>query len=240
MDSRTEELARNLEAVRAKITAAEKASGREPGSVRLLPVTKFHPAEDIARLHELGVTAVGENREQEAREKAHTLPGVEFHMIGQIQSKKANAVGRWASAVHSIDSLKLATGINRGIGLALERGDRVLTGERRESVPCFIQISADGDTARGGALKEDVPAIAEALLEGEHVQFAGLMVVPPLDANPARVFSQTRQYCDELAQKYGVELQLSAGMSGDMDVAIAHGSDCVRVGTDILGARPLA
>lgn len=240
MDSRTEELARNLQGVREKVARAEKAAGREPGSVTVLPVTKFHPAADIARLQELGITAVGENREQEAREKAHEIPDMEFHMIGQIQSKKANAVGRWASAVHSIDSLKLATGINRGIGLALERGDRVPVGRRREVVPCFIQVSADGDAARGGALRADVPRIAEELLAGEHVQFAGLMVVPPLDSDPAQVFAQTRAFCDELAQKFGVPLRMSAGMSADMDLAIANGSDCVRVGTDILGPRPLA
>ena len=108
-------------------------------------------------------------------------------MIGQIQSKKANSVARWASEVHSLDSLKLARGLDRGMALALERGDR--TGE---TLPCMVQLSYDGDTARGGAHLDDVPAIVEAVEESEYLELTGFMVVPPLDSQPREVFAQAR------------------------------------------------
>lgn len=226
---RIDELRAGLERVRARISEAEKNAGRQAGSVRLLPVTKFHPVSDVELLYELGITDVGENREQEARAKAEEYPQMRFHMIGQIQSKKANAVARWAAACHSVDSEKLAGRLDRGMELALERGDR-----STDQLECFIQLSADGDTARGGVTAEDVPAVAEAIQAAEHLQLAGIMVVPPLDEEPGPVFQRAR----ELADSLGEGMLLSAGMSADLEQAIAAGSDIVRVGTDILGARP--
>ena len=133
------QLRENLAAVRERIQSAERAAGRAPGSVQLLPVTKFHDVSVIRALAESGVTLVGENREQEARAKAEALhtDGVDcgIAMIGQIQSKKANAVARWASEVHSLDSVKLARGLDRGMALALERGDRHVDG-----LPCLLQV----------------------------------------------------------------------------------------------------
>ena len=105
MSDRKAQLEHNLSDTRAKIERLAAQSGRKPP--QLLPVTKFHPAADIALLAELGVTDVAENREQEARAKATELPQLRFHMIGQIQTKKANHVARWAASVHSLDSLKL-------------------------------------------------------------------------------------------------------------------------------------
>ena len=229
--ARIDTLRTNLQAVHERISAAEAAAGRTPGSVQLLPVTKFHPASDIALLRELGITDVGENREQEARDKFAQLSDMRFHMIGQIQSKKANAVARWAAACHSVDSAKLAHGLDRGMALALERGDR-----QTEILDCFIQISADGDAARGGVIHDEVPALADTVRELEHLRLLGLMVVPPLDAEPEAVFSRAR----ELADSLGESMLLSAGMSADLEMAIAAGSDIVRVGTDILGPRPEA
>lgn len=229
------DLARNLDTVRQQIRDAERAAGREEGSVALLPVTKFHPAERIIELASLGVVLVGENREQEARDKAAALEGrCGIAMIGQIQSKKANSVARWASEVHSLDSLKLAHGLDRGMALALERGDR--TGE---TLPCMVQLSYDGDTARGGAHLDDVPAIVAAVEESEHLEMAGFMVVPPLDSQPREVFAQARSLTDDYAAKLKRNLRLSAGMSGDFVDAIECGSDIVRVGTALLGPRPV-
>lgn len=139
--NRKEELQAGLERTRAQIEDFARAAGRE--APQLLPVTKFHPAGDVALLAELGVTDVAENREQEARAKAAELPAVRFHMIGQIQTKKANHVARWAHSVHSLDSAKLATALDRGVANAQESGDR------DAPLPVFIQVSADGDTARG-------------------------------------------------------------------------------------------
>lgn len=227
----------NLDRVLEGIHAAEQAAGRAPGSVQLLPVTKFHPVERIIELADRGFTLVGENREQEAREKAQALDGrCGIAMIGQIQSKKANAVARWAAEVHSLDSAKLARGLDRGVALALERGDR---GADADVLPCMIQLSADGDAARGGATADEVAEIVEAVEAAEHLTLTGFMVVPPLDADPARVFTEARSLTDAYAADLNRGLRLSAGMSGDFATAIACGSDIVRVGTGLLGPRPV-
>ena len=155
-------------------------------------------------------------------------------MIGQIQSKKANAVARWAAQVHSLDSVKLAHGLDRGMALALERGDRTT-----DTLPCLIQLSDDGDTARGGASYDDVPEIIEAVENSEHLRLDGFMVVPPLDADPETVFRRARALVDDTSAHLGRDLILSAGMSGDFETAIACGSDLVRVGTALLGPRPV-
>lgn len=229
------DLAKNLSTVRQQIRDAERAAGRKDGSVALLPVTKFHPVGRIEELASLGIALVGENREQEARDKAAVLEGrCGIAMIGQIQSKKANSVARWASEVHSLDSLKLAHGLDRGMALALERGDRT-----SKILPCMVQLSYDGDSARGGAHLDDVPAIVEAVEEFEHLEMAGFMVVPPLDSQPREVFTQARSLTDDYAAKLNRNLRLSAGMSGDFVDAIACGSDIVRVGTALLGPRPV-
>lgn len=229
-DTRREELAGNIARVQARIDAALLKAGREGERVQLLPVSKFHPADDLRRLVELGWPAVAENREQEARAKAAAVPEAQVHMIGQIQTKKANSVARWAAAVHSIDSEKLITGLERGMVLALARGERT-----NAVLPCFIQLSADGDTSRGGVAAADVEKLAAAVRESEHLKLAGVMCVPPLGADPGKVFSWAAGIRDGL----GEGLKLSAGMSGDLEAAICGGSDIVRVGTAIFGNRPL-
>ncbi len=236
--SRRDEIAANLAAVRGRIARAEEAAGREPGSVRLVPVTKFHPVDDVRILAELGVGLVGENREQEARAKATELAGegvdIGIAMIGQIQTKKANAVARWAAEVHSVDSVKLASGLDRGIALAVERGDRASA-----ELPCLVQISADGDSSRGGVPEDELGGVVDAVEGAGHLRLAGFMVVPPLDSDPVRVFAAARSLTDAHADAVGRPLLLSAGMSGDFEQAIACGSDIVRVGTGVLGKRPV-
>lgn len=229
--TRIEDLRSNLSAVRAHIDTAARTADREPGDVALLPVTKFHPATDLELLLELGVTDVAENREQEARAKAAAVPDMRIHMIGQIQTKKANAVARWAASVHSLDSVRLAEALDRGVALAVERGDRP-----DGVLPVFLQLSADGDTARGGVAEDNLPALVDAVRAAAHLELQGLMVVPPLGADPAPTFAHARMLCDRL----GPRMKLSAGMSADLEDAIAQGSDIVRVGTDVMGPRPLA
>lgn len=240
-EARRNEIAQKWRALQEEVQAAAERAGREPDSVRILPVTKFHPASDVAILAELGVKLVGENREQEARDKVEELGQAEipmnFAMIGQIQSKKANAVARWASEVHSVDSVKLANGLDRGMGLALERGDRTT-----DTLPCLIQLSFDDDASRGGVPHHDEELVAEvvAAVEGaEHLLFDGFMVVPPREVEPGEVFAASKSMRDAYASKLGRELRLSAGMSDDFEEAIAHGSTVVRVGTGLLGARPV-
>jgi len=183
----------------------------------------------------------GENREQEARGKTEELAeagvNVAFAMIGQIQSKKANAVARWASEVHSVDSVKLAEGLNRGMALALERGDRSM-----DTLPCLIQLSFDDDASRGGVPHDDELLVSEVVAsveDAEHLLFDGFMVVPPREVDAGEVFAASKSIRDSYAEKLGRDLRLSAGMSGDFEEAIAHGSTVVRVGTGLLGTRPV-
>ncbi|WJZ08132.1 YggS family pyridoxal phosphate-dependent enzyme [Corynebacterium glaucum] len=228
-------IADNLEHVQSQIREAERAAGRESGSVTLLPVSKFHPVEAIREVAARDITMVGENREQEAREKAAKLDDAcGIAMIGQIQSKKANSVARWASEVHSLDSVKLANGLDRGMSLALERGDRT-----SDTLPCLIQVSADGDTSRGGITREGLDELVAATEGAAHLRLKGFMVVPPLDAEPRAVFEELRSLTDEYSERVGRNLVLSAGMSGDFETAIACGSDIVRVGTAVFGPRPV-
>lgn len=227
-------LAVNLQAVRERINAVERACGREVGSVSLLPVSKFHPLEEVQAVADLGVTLVGENREQEAREKAAQLQHCGIAMIGQIQTKKANSVARWAAEVHSLDSAKLAHGLDRGMALALERGDRTSA-----ELPCLIQVSADGDASRGGIPASGLDELVDVVEQAEHLRFAGLMVVPPLGADARAVFSEVRSLVDAYSQRTGHSLAFSAGMSADFEEAIACGSDIVRVGTAVFGPRPV-
>lgn len=229
------QLQQNLEKITTLIDDATSHAGRAPNSVTLLPVTKYHPVEDIKVLQELGVTAVGENREQEARAKKAEIPGMDFHMIGQIQTKKANAVARWATAVHSVDSMRLAEALNRGVELALGRGERSV-----DKLSCFIQLSLDGDTSRGGVAAGDVLELAEYLNTATHLSLTGLMCVPPLGWESDRAFAQAKGILTGLEEHFDRTLEFSAGMSGDLGEAIRHGSTIVRVGTEILGTRPLA
>ncbi|MGJ4050534.1 YggS family pyridoxal phosphate-dependent enzyme [Corynebacterium macclintockiae] len=224
---RGQEIARNLARVRQRIAVA--------GGADLLPITKFHVAEDLRVLARLGVTAVGENREQEARDKHAQLAetGLQFHMVGQVQTKKANSVARWAAAVHTVDSLKLLNALDRGVGLALERGDR------DSALPVLLQFSADGDPQRGGAVEVDIDQLADAAAEAANLELRGLMTVPPLGADPAAVFARGRQLVERISDRVLGALVYSAGMSGDLEIAIAEGSTLVRVGTDIMGARPV-
>ncbi|KXU18047.1 YggS family pyridoxal phosphate enzyme [Corynebacterium sp. HMSC06D04] len=229
--TRKQQLQENLERTRADIAEIAKNAGRP--APELLPVTKFHPAADVALLAELGITDVAENREQEARAKAAELPQMCFHMIGQIQTKKANHVARWAQSVHSLDTEKLARALDRGVGNALQAG------EREGKLPVFIQLSHDGDTARGGVAYADVDELVGLVEDLDNLELRGFMVVPPLDADPVEVFARVRKLCDEVSGRLGRKLLMSAGMSADMAVAIAAGSDIVRVGTGIMGPRPL-
>ncbi len=220
------ELARRLREVRQRVAVA--------GGADLLPITKFHPVEAVQALAEFGVGAVGENREQEAKAKHDVVAGrLEIHMVGQIQTKKANSVARWAAAVHTVDSAKLLQALERGAGLALERGDR------HEKLPVLLQFSADGDPQRGGAVAEDIDALADEVAQCENLELRGLMTVPPFCLDAAEVFARGRKLVDSIADRVVGVPVYSAGMSQDLEIAIAEGSTLVRVGTDIMGPRPV-
>lgn len=237
-DSRSAELAARLVSTRERIETAIAAAGRLD-EVDLVVVTKFHPVADVVRLARLGVRDLGENRVQEAAAKAADLAAhepelaatVRWNMVGHIQSNKAAAVAGWADRVHSVDSVKVANGLDRGRARAQEERDGV------GPLPVLLQLSLDGDTSRGGVARADLAALAAHVADREYLTLAGLMVVPPLEGEAEAHFEDAAKVYAQLRADHPEADTFSAGMSGDLESAIAAGSTCVRVGTAILGTR---
>ncbi|WP_141013794.1 YggS family pyridoxal phosphate-dependent enzyme [Nocardioides sambongensis] len=231
-DVRRSELADNLAAVRERIDAATRAAGRTD-EVALTVVTKFFPADDVAALASLGVVDVGENRHQEAEGKHAAcleagVGGLRWHFIGGLQSNKAAAVARWADVVESIDRPKLVGALDRGAA------------ERDAPLDVLLQVSLDppGRDQRAGVEAADLAGLAARVEAAEHLRLRGLMAVAPLGEEPEPAFGRLATIRSEfLADHPGADL-LSAGMSGDLEAAIAHGATHVRVGTAVLGSRP--
>ncbi len=234
---RRAELAERLAAVRARIDAACAAAGRRPEDVALLAVTKTVPAADVALLLDLGLTEFGENRVQEAAAKvaevAALRPGARWHLVGGLQRNKARAAERWADRVESVDSVRLADALDAAARRRLDTGDR----ERPLSV--LVQYSVDGDPERGGAPIGDLLPLAEHVVSCAGLQLDGLMAVAPRGVDPERAFADVAAAAERLRTAFPQASTLSAGMSGDLEAAIGHGSDVVRVGTALVGERPL-
>lgn len=234
-DPRTAQLGQRLAEVRQRIAEATAAAGRTDDPPRLIVVTKFHPAEDIRRLAELGVSDFGENRDQEASEKAALLAGldVKWHFVGQLQSKKAKTVVRYAHAVHSVDRPQLIEALARAMAAEQERSGR-------GSLDCFLQVSLDETPGshRGGAAADDVPMLADQLEEAAGLRLAGVMAVAPLGADPDRAFARLQGISAGLRAGHPSAVGISAGMSQDLEAAIRFGATHLRIGSDILGSRP--
>jgi pyridoxal phosphate enzyme (YggS family) len=228
--ARRAEVAANLDAVRRRIADACRASGREPDSVGLVVVTKFFPASDVRLLAELGVRDVGENRHQEAAAKAAECAdlGLRWHFIGGLQSNKAAAVAGYADVVESVDRLKLVAGLQRG---AHDRG---------RPVDVLLQVSLDpADAAnRSGVDPLGLGELAAAVEEAGSLRLRGLMAVAPLGEDPDRAFARLAEIREDFVATHPEARQLSAGMSGDLDAAVARGATHVRVGSAVLGPRP--
>jgi PLP dependent protein len=233
--ARMAELAQGLAAVQRRIESAVEASGRRGQPPTLIVVTKFHPAADIRRLAALGVHDVGENRDQEASSKAAELAGLglNWHFVGQLQSKKAKSVAKYAHAIHSVDRLALVDGLERAIVAEQER-----TG--RGPLECFIQVSLDDDAGahRGGAAPAEVPFLAERLAAAVGLELAGVMAVAPLGASPEAAFEKLAAISATLVTEHPHATAISAGMSQDLEAAIRFGATHLRIGSDILGSRP--
>jgi pyridoxal phosphate enzyme (YggS family) len=243
---RESELAASLAAVRERLAHAAQAAGRNAADITVLPVTKFFPASDVRILYGLGCRDFAESREQEGSQKASEIgtdlaaeladDRVRWHMVGRIQRNKARAITRWAYAAHSVDSAKLITALNRGAGEAMAEG------ARSAPLRVYLQLSLDGDVDRGG-IDVDQPDLIDELCaavdSAEALQFVGLMGIPPLGADAASAFTRLQSEWERVQKNYPQRLELSAGMSGDLESAVEHGSTCVRVGTALLGRRPL-
>jgi PLP dependent protein len=236
---RREELAKRLAAVRERIDAACVAAGRDPGSVELLAVTKTVPAEDVAALLDIGLTAFGENRVQEAEAKVAAVAALRpdarprWHLVGSLQRNKARSVVRWADRVESVDSARLAAALDAAVRRERE------TGGRTDRLPILLQYSVDGDPLRGGVPREGLLPLAEHVASCAGLQLAGLMAVAPLGVDPNVAFADVAAAGAWLREQFPQATVLSAGMSGDLEAAIRHGSGVVRVGTALVGERPL-
>jgi pyridoxal phosphate enzyme (YggS family) len=224
---RREELALRLADVRGRMAKACEAAGRDISALTLIAVTKTRPASDVRLLAGLGVADVGENRDAEAAPKAAECAGLDltWHFVGQLQTNKAASVVRYASVVHSVDRLRLV----RALGRAARGAERV--------VECLVEVSLDGDPARGGAAVGDVPALAEALAAEEGLVLGGVMAIAPLSMEPADAFARLLASAAAVRGVRSGATVISAGMSGDLEAAVEAGATHLRIGTALLGDR---
>jgi PLP dependent protein len=225
--ARKEELAARLAEVRHRMAKACEAAGRDVSELTLIAVTKTRPASDVRLLSELGVRDIGENRDAEAAPKAAECAdlGLTWHFIGQLQTNKAASVVRYASVVHSVDRLRLI----RALGRAARRAGRVVEG--------LIEVSLDGDPARGGAVAGEVPALAEALAAEEGLVLGGVMAIAPLSMAPAEAFGRLLVSAAAVRAVRQAATIISAGMSSDLEAAVEAGATHLRIGTALLGDR---
>jgi PLP dependent protein len=228
--ARRAEIAARLDRISERITTACDAAGRDIADVRLIAVTKTYPAADVVHLAALGIRDIGENRDQEAAPKAAEVAAagidVRWHHVGQLQRNKARSVAGYASAVHSVDRLRLVD----ALGTARAATDR-------SPLDVFIQLSIDGDTTRGGARAADVPEIAAAVTAQPTLALVGLMAIAPLDMPPEQAFEVLAAESARLVARYPRASAISAGMSGDLEPAIERGATHIRVGSALLGMR---
>ena len=225
MEDRATEIAENLARVRSRVDRACERAGRAPSEVALVAVTKTWPLSDLDHLADLGQRDFGENRDQEAAAKATARPDLRWHFVGGIQTNKARRIGSYASVVHSLDRAELIEPLRRG---ATEAG---------REISVLIQVSLDEDPRRGGANRGEVLALADLVAASQGVALAGVMAIAPLDWQPARAFGLLREVSAQLTVAHSEAREISAGMSGDLEEAIAHGSTMVRVGSALFGVR---
>ena len=222
--TRVRELAANLEAVERRIGAACDRVGRARGEVTLVVVSKTWPADDVRRLAGLGVTDVGESRDQEAAAKHAACAdlGLRWHFVGQLQSKKARQVRAYASAIHSVDRMSLVDAL---------RSDE-------SSVDCFVQVDLTDDPGRGGVAPEGLDELVEHVLATPGLRLRGLMAVAPLGEPPRPAFARVRLLSERIRRLAPDATDLSMGMSHDFREAILEGATHLRIGTAITGNRP--
>ncbi|MGW1195371.1 YggS family pyridoxal phosphate-dependent enzyme [Streptomyces sp. NPDC002536] len=236
MTDRRTQLAWNLARVEERIAAACAAAGRERDEVTLIVVTKTYPASDVRLLAELGVRHVAENRDQDAAPKAAECSGLPltWHFVGQLQTNKVRSVVRYADVVHSVDRTRLVTALSTA---AVSAG---------RELDCLIQVALDAESgergSRGGVAPDGVAELAGALASAEGLRPAGLMTVAPLAGpfagRPGAAFGRLMEISTDLRAAHPAANMVSAGMSADLEAAVAAGATHVRVGSAVLGVRP--
>lgn len=193
----------------------------------------------MALLADLGVLDAAEARDSEAVAKVAEVLSlrpaarVRWHMVGRLQRNKCRSVARWAVQVQSVDSARLVDALDRAVHAARQAG------QRHATLGVLVQASVDGDPARGGCPLPHLQALADRVAAASQLRLQGVMGLAPLGVAPGAAFAQLSAAAHELRCSHPGAVELSAGMSGDLEQAIAHGSTCVRVGTALLGGRPL-
>jgi pyridoxal phosphate enzyme (YggS family) len=223
-----------LTQVIGRINAAAARSGRAPGDITTIAISKTHPSDKILTAIACGVTDVGENRLQEAEPKIHVVgrDRVRWHLVGHLQSNKARKAVRLFDVIHSLDSIELA-----------QRLDRLCAEEQRKDLSVLIQVHLGGEETKSGVAEADVFDLAQSVRQCEKLKLVGLMSVPPYfdDAEQVRpFFRRLRTLRDELKERGvfpGVDGDLSMGMTHDFEIAIEEGATMVRIGTAIFGER---
>jgi pyridoxal phosphate enzyme (YggS family) len=216
-------IAENLQVVKARIGRAARAAGRDPHAVTLLAVSKTHPASRIMEAHAAGQHAFGENYVQEALEKMHALPALEWHLIGPLQSNKTRLAAERFQWIHTIDREKIA---------------RRLSEQRPADLPALnvlIQVNVSGERTKSGAALTEVQELARAIGPLPRLRLRGLMAIPEPGA-PRQRYGEVRAAFELLRREFDVDT-ISMGMSDDLELAIAEGATMVRIGTAIFGAR---
>ncbi|MET8726318.1 YggS family pyridoxal phosphate-dependent enzyme [Streptomyces parvus] len=236
MTDRKAQLAANLAQVEERIASACAAAGRKREEVTLIVVTKTYPASDVRILHQLGVCHVAENRDQDAAPKATACADLSltWHFVGQLQTNKVRSVTSYADVVQSVDRAKLVTALSA----AAVRGERELG--------CLIQVALDAESGergeRGGVAPDGVEELAAAIDSAPGLRLDGLMTVAPLAGEYAgrqrAAFDRLMEISSRLRAGHPAANMVSAGMSGDLEDAVAAGATHVRVGTAVLGVRP--
>lgn len=223
-----------VEQVRQRMVEAARRAGRDPDEVELVAVTKTVPVPRIREAVDAGVTALGENRVQEASDKIALLSSlpITWHLIGHLQTNKSRSAAELFELIHSLDSVKLATALDRH-GAALQKQVRVL-----------VEVNLGGEPSKAGTLEYDLLPLLQACRQFTHLSIEGLMAIPPYRKNPDDVrpfFRRLRRLRDQAAKAcpdYSLR-HLSMGMSHDYGIAIEEGATLVRVGTAIFEERPV-
>jgi PLP dependent protein len=222
-----ESLRENLLRVTERIESAARKAGRNSDDIKLIAVSKTHPAEIISEAIAAGMKIFGENKVQEAEAKISQIgrETAEWHLIGHLQSNKARKAVRLFDVVHTLDSRELA-----------ERLERICVEENRASLRVLIQVDLAGEATKSGISEHDLPELVEYLNGCERLKFEGFMILPPFFDDA----SKTRPYfvkLREIRDKFLPGGELSMGMTNDFEVAIEEGATLVRVGTAIFGER---
>lgn len=218
----------NFVDIKFRIEAAAESVGRNSKEIKLVAVSKMHPAQTLREVMDFGLNVFGENKVQEAEGKIEEIgrDAAEWHLIGHLQSNKARRAVQLFDVIHSVDSLELA-----------RRLERICIEEGRSELPVLVQVDLAREATKSGVTEDDLPELAGFLKGCERLKFTGLMVLPPYFDDPEAArpyFKRLRELRNGL---FGGKGELSMGMSHDFEAAVEEGATIVRVGTAIFGER---